>query len=294
MGRDCASNQKTKAPRSALLAFACAPSGAARVDRSTTGRWSGVSLRLDLFTSPVSPFGVAGDAAFGLDTGFPASNPLAPFHADPVARALGPGAMEPTSLSPVGVAPVPSAPHHDSVACTPPPVAPKRTRRFRATRHPKVSSVPGCLADPLAGCGLPRALRSFQQASVSAATRRRHRPGLTRRPPRLPVTLADSSLPPTSRRSSPARSEVAVNTVHAPIPLSPRERRGLGRSPLLTAPVGVRSPERGSVKSLQNPRSRGILKFTGLSPELSCYPQDSFCRPPPAHRSCTVMCTAGR
>ena len=45
------------------------------MDRSTTGRMSGVSLRLDLFTSPVAPFGVAGDAAFGLDTGFPASNP---------------------------------------------------------------------------------------------------------------------------------------------------------------------------------------------------------------------------
>jgi hypothetical protein len=71
---------------------ACAPSGAARVDRSTTGRMSGVSLRLDLFTSPVSPCGVAGDAAFRTRHRFPGLEPEAPLHADPVARALGPGA----------------------------------------------------------------------------------------------------------------------------------------------------------------------------------------------------------
>lgn len=35
---------------------------------------------------------MAGDDAFGIDTGCPVSNPLAPIHADPVARALGPGA----------------------------------------------------------------------------------------------------------------------------------------------------------------------------------------------------------
>ncbi len=85
---------ETKAPRSALRAFACAPSGAARVDRSTTGRMSGVSLRLDLFTSPVSPCGVAGDAAFRTRHRFPGLEPEAPLHADPVARALGPGARQ--------------------------------------------------------------------------------------------------------------------------------------------------------------------------------------------------------
>ena len=105
-------------------------------------------------------------------------------------------------------------------------------RSHRCTEvHPKAPSVPGRLADPLAGCGLPRALRSCQQVSVSAATRRRRRPGLTRRPPRLPVTFADPSLPPTSRRSPTARSGVAVNTVRVPTPLPPRERCGLGRSP---------------------------------------------------------------
>ena len=72
--------------------LACAPSGAARMDRSTTGRMSGVSLRLDLFTSPVSPCGVAGDAAFRTRHRFPGLEPVAPLHADPVARALGPGA----------------------------------------------------------------------------------------------------------------------------------------------------------------------------------------------------------
>ena len=43
-------------------------------------------------TSPVSPCGVAGDAAFGTGSGFPLPTPLSPIHADPVARAIGPGA----------------------------------------------------------------------------------------------------------------------------------------------------------------------------------------------------------
>ncbi len=201
---------KTKAPRSALRALACAPSGAARMDRSTTGRWSGVSLRVDLFTSPVSPFGAAGDAAFGLDTGLPVSNP---WHRFTLTRLPEPSVLapEPFSLSPVGVAPVPSAPSHGSVACSAPSGAPRCARRRRAC--------PVCLAAPLAGCGLPRALRTIQQVSVSAATRRRRRLGLTRRPPRFPAASADSSLPPSSRRSPTVRSEVAVNTVRLPIPL---------------------------------------------------------------------------
>ena len=82
-----------------------------------------------------------------------------------------------------------------------------------------------------------------------------------------------------------------MNTVRAPNPLSPRERCGLGRSPLLTAPVGVRSPERASVNTPDNPWSRGIFEFTGLSPKLSPYPQDFFRRPLVAHRSCTATCT---
>jgi hypothetical protein len=83
-----------------------------------------------------------------------------------------------------------------------------------------------------------------------------------------------------------------VNTVRVPTPLSPRERCGLGRSPPPHHPVGVRSPERGSVNTRKNSWSRGIFKFTGLSPELSRYPQVSYGRPPVAHRSCTAMCTA--
>jgi hypothetical protein len=89
---------------------------------------------------------------FGPDSGRPDSNPLAPLHADPVARALGPGAnRKPTSLSPVGVAPVPSAPHHRSVA----------------HRLPEGACGPGCLTGPPVAAGLPRHLRTFQQVSVS-------------------------------------------------------------------------------------------------------------------------------
>ena len=145
---------------------------------------------------------------------------------------------------------------------------------------------------PTAGCPVSYARSSRPPFPASPEGGRR--PGLTRRPPRFPVTFADSSLLPASRRSPTARSEVAVNTVRAPTPLSPRERCGLGRSPLLTAPVGVRSPERGSVNTSRNPWSRPIFEFTGLSPKLSCYPQDSCCRPLVPHRSCTAMCTARR
>ena len=187
--------RKTKAPRLALRALACAPSGAARVDRSTTGRWSGVSLRLDLFTSPVSPCGVAGDAACRTRHRFPGLEPLAPLHADPVARALGPGAMRnrPRWVQ-LGWPQFLRLLNHDSVACIPPESdVPPTTRRWQVARHPKAVSVPGRLAAPFVGCGLPRALRTLQQVSVSVATRRSRRPGLTRRPPRSLETFADSS-----------------------------------------------------------------------------------------------------
>lgn len=54
---------------------------------------------------------------FGSGRGCPLPNPLSPIHADPVARAIGPGAnRKPSSRRPVGVAPDPSAPNHDAVA----------------------------------------------------------------------------------------------------------------------------------------------------------------------------------
>ena len=193
-----------------VRALAYAPSGAARVDRSTTGRWSGVSLRLDLFTSPVSPCGVAGDAAFGLDTGLPASNP---WHRFTLTRLPEPSVLAPgTDLAESSWGGPSSFGSFPRLRCL-------LGAQLRTEVRPKATSVPGCLAAPLAGCGLPRALRTIQQVSVSAATRRRRRSGLTRRPPRFPATSADSSLPPTSRRSPTARSEVAVNTVRVPIPL---------------------------------------------------------------------------
>jgi hypothetical protein len=137
-------------------------------------------------------------------------------------------------------------------------------------------------------------LRTLRQVSVSHVTRRWPWARSDPTPARFPVTVADSSSLPCSRKSPAARSEVAVNTVRVPTPLSPPERCGLGRSPLLTAPACVRSPERASVNTPENSWSRGIFKFTGLSPELSRYPQVSRRRPLVAHRSCTAMCTAPR
>ena len=172
--------------------------------------------------------------------------------------------------------------------CHPPPEG----GRSPVTRRRWACPVVSPNHSPAAGCPVPSECSS--RSPFPGSPEGDHRPGLTRRPPRSLETFADSSLLPASRRSPTARSEVAVNTVRAPNPLSPRERCGLGRNPLLTAPVGVRSPERGSVNTSDNPWSRGILEFTGLSPKLSCYPQDPFHRPLVAHCSCTAMCTDGQ
>ena len=167
---------------------------------------SGVSLRLDLFTSPVSPFGVAGDAAFGLDTGFPASNP---WHRFTLTRLPEPSVLAPgTDLAESSWGGPSSFGSFPRLPCL--PGVPLRTEV-----RPKATNLPGRLAEPFAGCGLPRALRTVQQVSVSAATRRRRRRGPTRRPPRSPATFADSSLPPKPRRNPTARSEVDVNTVRS-------------------------------------------------------------------------------
>ena len=110
-------------------------------------------------------------------------------------------------------------------------------------------------------------------------------------PSQLPAPDADSPLPPRNLRCPRTRLEMAGE------PVLPRPRfhvvSGVGwtadrsRSPLLTAPVRMRCSERCSVNTSQNPRSRGIFKITGLSPELSRYPQDSCRHPRDPHRSCT-------
>ena len=118
---------------------------------------------------------------FGLDTGLPASNPLAPLHADPVARAIGPGAIGtdlaesswggPSSFGSSTTTPLP-APHPEAHRSAPVGDVPPTPRRPWITRRPKTTSVLGRLAAPFAGCGLPRALRTLQQVSVSPPTRR--------------------------------------------------------------------------------------------------------------------------
>ena len=166
--------------------------------------------------------------------------------------------------------------NHSSVAHRPSEDAPRTRSPRRTIRRSRVSPHPS---------NGPAGLR-FRRSPEGD-----HRSGLTRLPLRSPVAVADSSVAVELPRESGGPFEVAVNTVHAPIPLTPRERCGLGRSPLLTAPVGVRSPERTSVNRLQKAWSRGISKNTGLSPKLSRYPQDFFRRPRVAHRSCTTTCT---
>ena len=69
-----------------------APSGASQADRSTTGRTSGVSLQLDQSHRPSRLAAWRAMPRFGTGSGFPLPTPLSPIHADPVARAIGPGA----------------------------------------------------------------------------------------------------------------------------------------------------------------------------------------------------------
>ena len=66
-GRAASGPKKAGSPGRCCQLSPAPPSGAPKWDISTIGRTSGVSLQLDLFTSPVSPFGGAGDALFGPD-----------------------------------------------------------------------------------------------------------------------------------------------------------------------------------------------------------------------------------
>lgn len=182
--------------------------------------------------------------------------------------------------------------NHDSVARTSPESdAPPAARRQQVASHPRVASVLGRLAAPLFGSSCP--VPSNAPAGLRRLATRRW-PQARSDPTSAPVSRGVRRLVVALGLPRESDSPVRGGREHCPcsVSASPRERCGLGRSPLLTAPVGVRSPERASVNTAHNPWSRGIFKFTGLSPKLSRYPQDFFRRPPVAHRSCTTMCTA--
>ena len=208
---------------------------------------------------------------FGSGTGFPLPTPLSPIHADPVARAIGPGANR-------------NRPHRGQLGWpqirrlrTIAPLPPVDLRRPR-TRSPRRHA-------PCAPEGLPD---TPQQVSVSDGyPSARSDPT----PSQLPAPDADSPLPPHDLRRPRNPVEMAGEPVLLRSPLCVVNDVGWtadrSRSPLLTAPVRMRCSERCSVKTLQNPRSRGIFKITGLSPKLSRYPQDSCRRPRDPHRSCT-------
>lgn len=213
---------------------------------------------------------------FESDSGFPVSHPSAPFTPT---RSPEPSVWyrsEPSSLSPVGVVPVPPAPHH----C------------LAAPRHPKVSANPIASPDrPRPSC--PERKRSSRSPSPTVTRRRRQ---ARSDPTPSPVSRFGRRLVVAASLPKESDSPVRGGREHCPCPDSagPRERCGLGRSPLLTAPVGLRFPERASVKRPRNPRSTALSKNTGLSPELLRYPQESCRRPRVAHRSCTRSCTGRR
>jgi hypothetical protein len=117
---------------------------------------------------------------FELDTGFPASNPRHRFTLTrlPVPSVLAPIGTDlaesswggPSSFGSSTTIPLP-APHPLVHRSAPASGVPPAARRRQITRRPKAPSVPGRLAEPFAGHGLPRALRTLQQVSVSHVTR---------------------------------------------------------------------------------------------------------------------------
>ncbi len=113
---------------------------------------------------------------FGLDTGFPASNPrhrftLTRLPEPSVLVPIGTNVAEsswggPSTFGSSTTIPLP-APHPLVRRSAPAGDVPPAARRRQITRRPKAPSVPGRLAAPFAGCGLPRARRTLQQVSVS-------------------------------------------------------------------------------------------------------------------------------
>jgi hypothetical protein len=86
------SSPKRRVPRSGLAGSHRRTLPGHSWNRSTTDRTSGVSLRLDQSHRPSCFAARRAMSVFTPLTGFPACGPLPPFHADPVARALGSGA----------------------------------------------------------------------------------------------------------------------------------------------------------------------------------------------------------
>jgi hypothetical protein len=156
----------------------------------------------------------------GLDTGFPVSNPwhrftltrlpepsvLAPFGTDLAESSWGgPSSFGSSTTTPLH-APRPKAMCHPSPEGVRSPVT--RGCRVCPVVSPHRSPVTGCPAPPNVPAGLRFPPHPRVQWVRSDPT-----------PARSPVAVADSSSLPTSRGSSAARFEVAVNTVRAPIPL---------------------------------------------------------------------------
>jgi hypothetical protein len=211
---------------------------------------------------------------FGLDTGFPASKPLAPLHAAPVARAIGPGANRnrlrwvqlgwPQILRLLTTTPLPTP--HPKMACHPSPEG----NRSPVARGPRACPVVSPHRSPAAGFPVPveRSSRSPSPTSPEGG----RRPGLTRRPPRSPATFADSPLLPSSRRSPTARSEVAVNTVRAPIPLSPRETVWAGPKPP-SSPLRRRALSGTSISQYRaSPQVKRYFRIHRVIPETFSLP----------------------
>ncbi len=244
--------------------------GASQADRSTTGRTSGVSLQLDQSHRP---------SRLAAWRAMPRSEPAAVSRSRPRCHRFTLTRLpEPSVLVPIGtVLNEASWGGPRSFGSEPWPRCPRATC---------VSRGPGRLA------GTPRAIpkdhpNTPQQVPVAdGCPSTRSDPT----PSQSPAPDADSPSPPVDLRLPRARSEMAGELCPAPSPLCVVSDVGwtsTNRNPLLIAPVRMRCSERCSVKTPQNPRSRGIFKITGLSPKVSRYPQESCRHPPDAHRSCT-------
>ena len=187
--------------RCCLLSPALLP-GLPRWDISTIGRTSGVSLRLDLFTSPVSPCGGAGDALFRTRSGCPVP---ARRHRFTLTRLPVPSVLVPWNRPLRGQLGWP------------------QILRLRTTApSPAASCEPGCLATP------PRLPGVTQQVPVAdgyPSTRSDPTPS------QLPAPDADSPLPAANREPG---LRWPVDSVPVPNPL--RLVDGVGRTEAPSSP----------------------------------------------------------
>ena len=211
---------------------------------------------------------------FGLDTGFPASNPLAPLHADPVARALGPGANRnrprwvqlgwPQILRLLTTTPLPTP--HPKVMCHPSPEG----DRSPAARRPRACPVVSPNRSPAAGCPVP-----FERSSRSPSpTSTRRWPQARSDPTPVPVSRDVRRLAVAPGLPKESDSPVRGGREHCPCSDSALASRAVWAGPKPpSSPLRRRALSGTSIsKYCTKPQVKGYFRIHRVIPETFSLP----------------------